>query len=325
MIRFFKSPQPAILFVVPLIVLLLWLQAFFKQPFIFDKTGGPLYIFFSGLLNNLPTFLQVLITIALITLEAIYLNDILNRHEVLNKNSYLPALVYSLLMSFAFPVLQFHPVILVNIFLLRAIDKIFMLFKNDSPISPLFDSFFLVSIASLVYFPATVILILFLISLAILRQFSIREWMIAIIGFMLPYFFASVYLFYSGQFISGWKKIFNVLIPGHIQFGFTVEKPQAILFGLIALLLLMALRKLIQGFYKNTVRTRNYQQILGLLFVISAASSFFLERIPFFHITMLALPLSVFISYYFLVANKRIWFSETLLWGLILLIAWNNF
>lgn len=325
MIRFFKSPQPAALFSVPFIILVLWLQAFFKHPVSDKETGMLLFDLLSSVLNLLPAFVQTLIAVALISFEAIYLNNILNRYEVLYKNSFLPALMYTLLMSLALPVLEFHPVILVNLLLLRVIDKTFTLFKNDSPIPSLFDSCFLISIASLIYLPAATMFILFLIALLILRPFNLREWMIALIGFGLPYFFLSVYFFWTDQLSIAWKNIIQNFVPAHLQFGFTIEKPLMFLFIMLGLILLLSLKRLVQHFYKNTVRTRSYQQILILFFIIAAASSFLLKTIPLYQMTILAIPLAVFFGYYFLAAKRRIWFSEMLLWILIGLIVWNHF
>ncbi len=324
MIRFLKSPQPATLFVIPVIVFLFWIQAFFTHPFVPDEPGSLLYNLITSLLNLLPDLVKVLITIGLISFEAIYLNSIFNKYEVLEKNSYLPAFMYVLQMSFALPLLQFHPVLLVNLVLLRALDKIFMLFKNDSPISPLFDSCFLISIASLFYFPATVFFVLFLISLVILRTFNFREWMISFIGFVLPYFFLSVYLFWTNHLMDGWKDLLKNFIPKHPTFGFMMGKPLISLFVMTGFLVLLATRKLIQNFYKNTVRTRSYQQILLLFFFFAAASSLFLKTIPLYQVTLLTIPLVVFLGYYFLTVKKRIWFSEMLLWLMIVLIIWNH-
>src|SRR4051812_5010738 len=99
MIRFFKSQQPATLFIIPLIVFILWFQAFFKHSFISNENGAPLYKLFLTVLGSLPFFLQVLIAMSFISIEAIYLNNIKNRYEVLYKSSYLPAFMYVLLMS----------------------------------------------------------------------------------------------------------------------------------------------------------------------------------------------------------------------------------
>ncbi len=324
MIRFFKSQQPATLFIIPLIVFILWFQAFFRHPFISDEGGAPLYNLFLSMLKLLPSFFRVLITMTLISIEAIYLNNILNRYEVLYKSSYLPAFMYALLMSLSISLLSFHPVIPAAFFLVRSLDKTFALFKNDSAVSPLFDSCFLISIASLIYFPASIFFVLFMIALAILRPFSFREWVISFIGFFLPYFFLSVYLFWTDHLRSGWKSIGENFVIRHLQTDFVMTKPLVSLLILLGLLFLLSMNLLRQNFYKNVVRTRNNQQILFLFFLIAAASSYFLKTIPLYHFTLLAIPLSVFFGYYFLAVKKRIWLSELLLWLLVATIVWNH-
>jgi hypothetical protein len=50
-----------------------------------------------------------------------------------------------------------------------------------------------------------------------------------------------------------------------------------------------------------------------------------LKIIYLYHFTMLVIPLSVFLSYYFLITKKRAWLSEVLLWLMLVLIVWNHF
>ncbi len=324
MIRFFKSSQAATLFIIPVIVLLGWAQSFFSQSFVVSETGMPVYKLFMRALAELPGFIRVLIAVVLVSLEAIYLNIIVNRHEVLFKNSYLPALMYALLMSLAFPLIRIHPVILTNLVLLVALDKLFSLFKNESPISPLFNGGFFISIASLTYFPAAAIFILFLLALARLRPFSFREWIIACIGFFLPYFFLSVYFFWTDQLDSGWKNILANFITVPSRFGFSMDRPLLVLLTWIGILFLLSINRLRQNFYKNVIRTRANQQVLVLYFLIAAISSLLLKIIPLYYMTLLAIPLAVFFSYYFLAEKKRPWVSELILWLTIGLVVWNH-
>ena len=325
MIRFFKSTQAATLFIIPVIVLILWVQAFFRHPFVVNETGMPLQNLLVSILTALPGFVQVLIAIMLVSWEAIYLNIIVNRHEVLYKSSYLPALLYALLLSFALPLLQFHPLLFTNLVLLPALNKTFSLFKNESPVSPLFESSFLFSMASLIYFPATTLFILFLLSLAILRPFNFREWMIAFVGFFLPYFFLSIYLFWNDQLVSGWKSILANVIPMHWRLGFKMDTPLLSLLFLFLLLFLLSLNRLRKNFYKNVIRTRANQRIVILFLVIATLSSMVLKIIPLYQSAMLAIPLAVLFSYYFLAERKRPWVSELILWTMIGMIVWNHF
>jgi hypothetical protein len=269
--------------------------------------------------------LQGIIAIALISLEAIYLNSITNKYEVLYKNSYLPALMYALLMSSALSLLFLHPVIIANLFLLRALDRLFMLFKNESAISPLFDSLFFASIASIIYFPAFALIILFLAALAIIRPFSFREWMIAVIGFTVPYFFFGVYFFWMDQLKEEWKIFLNHFRIAHWKLAFTVETPLLVLFAVIGCLLLLSINRLRKNYFKNIIRTRVNQQILVIYFIVAMATCFLLNAIPLFQLTMVAIPLAVFFGYYFLADSRKPWISEFLLWILIAVIAWNHF
>lgn len=284
----------------------------------------PLQNLLMNIITSFPEFFQVLLGIAFVSLEAIYLSILVNRHEVLYRNSYLPAFMYVLLMSCALPFLQFHPVILVNLIMLVVMDKTFTLFKVESPVSPLFDSSFLISIASLLYFPAVVFFILFLMAVAMLRPFNIREWVIAFVGFLLPYFFLSVYFFWTDQLQNGWNQIMERLNPGPFKFEFAWSQPLLGLITIFSLLLLLSLYQLRQNFYKNVIRARSFQQILFLYLLMAVISSRLLGAVPLYQLTMLAIPLAVFFSFYFLSAVKRPWMSELVLWLVIGVIIWNH-
>jgi hypothetical protein len=325
MIRFFKTTQAATLFFIPVFVFLLWAQAFFRHPSVKVEEGMVLNQLLLSFLSGLPNFITLILSIALVSIEAIYLNVLVNRHEVLYKNSYLPALMYALLMSLSSANLVNHPVIFSNLFLLLALDRIFSLFKNESPISPLFDSGFLISIASLFYFPVITIFPLFLIALLILRPFSLREWMIALIGFFLPWFFYCVFLFWTDQLGPGLKNIFINIYPALPSLRFTLNKPMIALLIFLGILSFLSINGLRRNFYKNVIRTRVNQQILVLYFLIVWTSAFFIKDVLFYHLTMFAIPLSVFFGNLFLGGKSRLWIPEVSLWILIGLIIWNHF
>src|SRR5260221_6707346 len=195
MIRFYKTLQPAALFFIPVITLLFWLPAFFKQDFLVTERTGFIDHLIINAVAVLPKFFQILLAVMLISTEAVYLTLVVNRHEVLYKNTYLPALIYVLLMSFHSGVIVFHQMLFINFILIIVCDKIFYLFKNDNPVSLIFDCGLLLSIASLIYFPCFILLFFFLLVLVILRSVNLREWAIAAVAFLIPYFFLSVYCF----------------------------------------------------------------------------------------------------------------------------------
>jgi len=321
MIRYFKTIQPAALFTVPVVCLLLWIPGFFKAE-------SALKAYDSSLLNgisSLPVIIQVFISIILVSVGALYLNYVTTKHDVIFQHSYLPALMYVVLMSFHREVTQFHPLLVSNILIIRALDKTFSLFKNDSPVSPIFDASFLLAVATLLYFPAILFFFLLLYSIYNLRSFNFREMMIAVVGFTLPFFFLAVYGFWTDTLVSSTHKFFARFTFHKIQEELHDLKSAIWIAVYIVLLVLLSLVRLRSNFYRNTIKTRSTQEILFVFFILALAGLFFLPAIALYHFTQLAIPFSVFIAYYFISAKKRLWIYEGALWILIAFVVSSYF
>ncbi|MEO8086209.1 MAG: DUF6427 family protein [Bacteroidota bacterium] len=317
MIRFFKTIQPAALFTIPVLALILWFPGFLRAE-------SPPTTYDSLLLNwvaTLPPFVQVIISILLVSLGAVYLNYVINKHDVIYQHSYLPALFYVILMSFHRDVILFHPLLAANLVVIRAFDKTFSLFKNDAPVSPIFDSSFLLAIATLIYFPSFVLFFPFLYAINKLRSFSFREFMIAVVGFTLPFFFLAVYGFWTDSLGSATHNFFARFSLHKIGEGLIATKPLMGFVIFIAILVLLALFRLRKNFYRNAIKTRSTQEILFLFFLFAVGGLFFLPRISLYHFTLLAIPFSVFLAYYFISARKKLWLYEAMLWILFGFIA----
>lgn len=324
MIRFFKSPQPAALIVIPFIVLILWGQQALNMQVVRDETSMPLWTLLAGILEALPAFIRYLIFAGIISLEAIYFNLLLNRHEVLYKNSYLPSLCFVLLASLSSSLLLVHPVHLVNLIFLRVFDKIFSLFKNESPVRALFDSGFLLGIAALLYLPALPMYLLFLIAVSLLRPFSWREWLVMLSAFFLPYFFISVYFFWEQELLIFWKEYIGKFKHLWPQLNMQFPLSEKILMLVMSGLLVLSLVKLRGNYYKNIIRTRTYQQIVFLCLLINGAAVLLIHKIEWIHFAALAIPIAMFYAYYFVSAKKRVWFAELLLWIFMGAVIWNH-
>ena len=188
MIRFFKSPQPAALIVIPFIIIILWFRTGFHCQPVTDLSNLPVWQAIAGMLSHLPSWLNFVILAIIISVQAVYFNLMVNKHEVLYKNSYLPSLIFALIISSTPGLMQLHPVHFINLFVLIIFDRIFSLFKNDHPNSALFDAAFLTGLAGLFYFPALLLFVVLIISMSIIRPFNFREWMIFFVGFLSPFF-----------------------------------------------------------------------------------------------------------------------------------------
>ena len=310
MLRYFKTIQPAALLSIPVVALLLWIPGFFRDVSI------PYDSLLLNFVQELPHFLRLIISAVLVAAGAVYLNHVTTKHEVIYRHSYVPALMYVILMSFHRDAIQFHPLLVSNIILIRVLDKTFSLFKNDAPVSPIFDSSFLLAIATLIYFPSFIFFFLLLYSIYNLRSFNFREFMIALVGFTLPFFFFAVYGYWTDSLGDLSHNFFARFSLHKMSESFLTSKSFMSFVIFLVLLIVLALFRLRANFYRNAIKTRSTQEILFLFFILSVAGLFFLPGIALYHFTQLAIPLSIFLAYYFISAKKREWMYELALWVL---------
>lgn len=324
MIRFFKSPQPAALFAIPLIVILLWAERFNSLPLRLDSYTMPLWSLMESFFLFLPSWLNFLIFVLIISFEAIYLNLLVNKHEVLYRNSHLPALFFVLYVSAIPEFITVHPIHLVNLILLRIFDKIFSMYKHDKAIVTSFDCGFLAGLAALLYLPAIPILILMMFTLSIMRPFHIREWLVMIIGYLVPFLFLSVIKFWNHELLAFWREFFNRLSGRTPNMVMPEYLPIQILAGVLIFILLLSWLRLRANYYKNIIRVRTYQQILFFAFLLGIFSIYLSRDLAYIHFVIFAIPLSLWFSYFFVSQKKRLFLTECLLWVLIGSIIWNH-
>ena len=283
----------------------------------------PLYMLLVHVFHGVPLWVTALVTLILVVVQAFYLNYLVNKFEVLYKPSYVPALIYVLLMSFSKDVLWMHPVIWVNLLLIASFHKVFLLFKNPNPIRLLFDAGFLIGLAFLVYAPAIVLFALLVLSLSMIGTLNLREWLIVVIGFALPFYFAGVWYFWNDGLGDFLKTLFNNvrnLRFDHNLHWTLAQKTEGVF---ILLLTILSLIKLRNHFYKNTIRTRINQRVLIYSIFAGIAMLFLAPVMQWFDFTFFAFPLAVFIGYYFHGFKSRKWLGELLFVSLVATVIWN--
>ncbi|MBK6640604.1 MAG: hypothetical protein KBH11_04110 [Bacteroidia bacterium] len=321
-INIFKNSQPASLVIIPVFMVAMWLLGWQTGGGLIVQNPMPLYNLVLWMMESAPAWFPGLIGFLLTTAQVFYLNHIIIKHEVLFKNSYLPALFYMLFLTFIPQFLSFNPVIITNTFLLLALDKIFRLYKSTNPLPLVFDTCFLIGVATLFYLPAISFFLLFAISILILKTFSWRDWMVGIVGLLLPFFFAFVYYFWYDGLDELKEKFFLNNIRQLIDTGGLALQGYRITLVVITLITILAIIRIRQNFYKNATRIRNYQQVIFMFMLVALLSLAFAGSVAVYRFSIVTIPLGTMISYYFLAAKKA-WISEVIFWLLIATMAVN--
>lgn len=322
-IRFFKSNQPAMPFAIPVLCGLLWLPAFLGFTQAIDVKSSQEMPFFALLryfTESIPYQFQALIACVIVIVQALYLNHLVNSKEVIHKKSFLPALFYSVLMSFLPSFLALNPVMLASGFILVGFGQLLTLYKSDSPLKTSFNAGFYFAIAALFYFPPIIDFFLLWIALILLLPFNWRGFIAGLVGLFIPFFFTAIYYLWMDNLPAFFKMQNWHPISTHLHFDLNFNIIHITAASFLFILILFSLISLQKQFFKNVIRTRNFQQLILILLFFTVAGVFIPENFNILHLSLFAFPLSILLSHYFYMIKKN-WWAETLFGGLIALIV----
>lgn len=305
--RLFRSTQPAALVVLGLAALIMCWFSYVYHFRIVPTNNTPFYNLVLKLYVGLPVYVYFITVVILIISQALHFNWILNKHEVLYKASWMPAFIYLIIATILPPFFWFHPLIFANSLILFVLDKLFYLYKNEHPLGFEFDSAFLLAMASLFYFPLISFLIFYFVSILLLRPFSWRDWTVGLLGFGVPFFFAFVYYFWNNMLGSFYERIFISGIKKNIELQSVFLHGYTFTLALLAIVSTLSIVRLRANFYKNVSKTRLNQQVILFYFLCAMFSILVSREELLYRFCILALPLSIFVTYYLLSGKKILW------------------
>ncbi len=321
-VRIFRGQQPIGQLLLGLAVIFMWALSYLRGTIAGPESSMPLYNLLSSLTGQ--GLFAYIAGAALTLIQAIQLNVIINRHEVLIHRSHFPGLMFVLATSAVPEMLVLSPAILVNSLLIIVLDKVLRLFKNESPLPLVFDSSLLLALATLLYFPACLYLVWFLAALLVMRPFSWRDWATALMGLLTPLFFHAFYYFMTGS-LAGAAAPFReqgAMLSFHPAGLWPQNYPvMAVVMGILLAISTLTLRS---RYARNVARVRNFQLVIFIYAIVSLGILIATPAAQHFRYVLACVPLGVILSSYFLEAQKP-WKAEILLYLFIAGIAFDFF
>jgi len=268
------------------------------------------------------TPVNILLAGVLIFAQALLVNYLANKNNLLSKSTFLPALMYVVVSGLFTPFLVLSPPLICNFLVIWMLFKLFGFYNNDEGKSNAYDVGMIVAIGTLVYFPFIYMFLLIWIALIIFRPFNWREWISGVIGFATVFFFLAVFYYMNNEF----SQFYNIWLPLGASFPKSINIDYYNYLILIPVILILALCfvKLRQNFFKSYVHIRKSFQLLFWVFIIAGLSFYVKEQFNLNHFLLCAVPASIFFAYYFLYANVK-WFYETLFFLLLAGIIYFQF
>lgn len=168
------------------------------QVFIGENDGVISLLLRQYLLGQSSTVL-VLIYQAIIVLQAIRLNMAMTDFRMFQSTNYTTAMTYVLLSGFITQWCGISAALISNSLVLWVFIKLSRLYNNPSPRTLLFNIGLLVTLMSIAYHPTAILFLVVLFALAVVRPFHIAEWLVLLMGIIIPFYFLAAYLFLNGS------------------------------------------------------------------------------------------------------------------------------
>ncbi|MEY3819991.1 MAG: hypothetical protein RL337_173 [Bacteroidota bacterium] len=141
---------------------------------------------------NLPLAIQVIIFHALLVTQALRLNMVMQDLRMFSSVNYVPAMTYVLLSGLLMESNTITETLVSNSLTLWIFIKLSRLYNNPEPKTLLFNIGIIAGISILLFHPTAILIVVVLFALAVVRPFRISEWLVLLLGVLLPYYFLLV-------------------------------------------------------------------------------------------------------------------------------------
>ncbi|WP_128396957.1 hypothetical protein [Botryobacter ruber] len=139
-----------------------------------------------------------MVAAALLLLQALLFNSILNRLHVYGHKNYIPALLYLTFGCLTFEFDMLTPLLIGNTFVILSLPYIVTVSREGLDNSRLFIGGFMLGLAALSYLPLTLFLLLASVAVFFFASSTFRSFLLMLCGFAFPYAVLFSYYFYTG-------------------------------------------------------------------------------------------------------------------------------
>ncbi|MBP6089661.1 MAG: hypothetical protein KA521_00280 [Crocinitomicaceae bacterium] len=315
MLKLFLGNRAGALILLPFIVLI---YIYINGQTNYYYQGATINFGFWGEMSNTFVLFSRIIGGVLIIINALLINWIFNTNQFYERNIYLPALLYVVLMSFYHSLYSVDGLLIAHTFLILLLNQLYKLVQNSDGRSTVFNGAFFAGIAATFHPPLFVFIPVFVAMVLIIRPFVLREFLLLLTGFLIPAIYALLFYNYSNHTIDlQLLKQTSNYQKKHLDFIITAS-----LFVLLFLFSLFGLRAKMQ---KSSIRLKKLVRIIWLFVLIAtllgAWDYFAFQQIERF--SFLMIPLSFFLPFSY--TTKKNQFITMILFYLTFAYSFVNF
>lgn len=321
MVFLFRDKSVINIFFLVLLSVGVHLHFFVNAPLVVTHAGDGV---FSLLLKNyiapLPATPLFVFYQAVVLVQAIRLNFVLTDLRMFQASNYTTAMAYVLLSGVLPQWCSISPALIANSLLIWLFIKLCRLYNHPSPKTLLFNTGLIVGMSIICYHPTAILILVVLFALAVVRPFKLAEWMILLMGVLLPYYFLAGWLYLTDEFAT-----FNQYLP-YLQWNLPLQHGSVLLVVSLSVLLLVLLAGLYYWQLSNNRMViqirKNWGAMMVMLLILLPIPFVFLQA-GLESAFMSLVPLGAFAGNAFSYP-RRLWLPNLLFWLAVAVIAWNN-
>ncbi len=297
------------------------LHFFMNAPLVITNTNDGV---FSMILKNyfsaLPQTPLFVLYHVLILVQAIRLNMVLSDLRMFQSTNYTTAMAYVLLSGMLPQWCNISPALIANFLLIWLFIKLSRLYNHPSPKNLLFNTGLIVGMSVVCYHPTAILILVVLFALAVVRPFKLPEWLILLMGILVPYYFLASWLFLTDNL-----KTFSTYLP-YLQLNIPLTQWSIPLVVSLSVLLIVLLAGLYYWQISNkrmVIQIRKNWGVMMVMLLILLPIPFIFLHAGIESALMSLVPLAAFAGNTFSYP-RRLVLPNILFWLSVLVIIYNN-
>jgi len=291
----------------------------FPQVFV-GQNDGLLSVFLNNYVAGINPAFLIFIYHAIIIIQALQLNYLFNDHRMYSKPNFLAAMVFILLTGIFKEWSSLSSALIEDILVIWLFAKAIRLYNNPNPKSLLFNIGLLIGIGIIFYHPSALLILVAVFALLILRPFIITEFVVLIMGVVVPYYFLASYLYLTDRLSS----IFLYIPRWGINIPRTSISPAFfVTVGLILVVLVVGMLYSQQESRRLLIQVRKNWVVLTAMLFVMLPIPFINEGVGLESLLLWIVPASPYMAKGFLGPKKNT-LPNLMFWALLILALLKN-
>jgi hypothetical protein len=272
-------------------------------------------------IKPLPNPVLVVVYHLLLLAQAFRLNSVLTNLRMFQQQGHTTAMAYVLFSGFFAEWSAITPALVANLLIIWIFLQLSKLYNYPSPKSLLFNVGLLSGITILCYHPTSILVCITIFALAIVRPFRPAEWVVLLMGLLIPFYFLGSYFYLTDNL----KQLLHFL-PS-IHFHLPLLKADAwfwIGLSVLALSLFMGIYYWQQNSGRMIIQIRKNWGVMMVLLLLMLPIPFIFRNESMHAAVLCLVPLAAYVSNVYQYP-KRLFLPNILFWLSVAVIVHNNY